>query len=448
MQFESKDGAQEDKGRVKRSNAALSLIELVMQCILFSSFIFMAYLGIYHKPIDEFLRSMWIIPAVVFLFVIRKKTKKFGIFMLSNILVFMVACVLAENDSQLFANLVTVILLCAYSIYLKNNTVQRLSSKNMTAPDGRPLDAEEAALSQIHAGEDMSVFFVAFPALGYIVGVWQNVPLLVNIEVAFCILFIVLKIVYNNLSHLDYIINLNRKKKDFPAKQIKNVNKFVTVVSAVLISLGMLIFYNGQYGNIFEIIGKGAALVGRLIGKLFIFLLGTSGFGSTGTLPEETEPETSTEDLSLEDDLAMTDSPIMEAIFEAFGLVLVIAIIIALIYMIRTYVKNFNRTKKLGNDYIEYIVPKEEKKRVSKAYDSKERGASRETRSVRKMYKRSVLKGTKGEPPEPSAPPSSLTLQNITADKELAERITQVYEKARYSDEEVTSEEASVFKNV
>ena len=116
MQFERKDKSGDEIGRVKRSNAVLSLIELAMQCILFASFIFMAYLGIYHMTGREFLRSMWVIPAVVFLFIIRKKTKKFSMFMLSNILVFVAACVVAENDSQLFANLVTMILLCAYSI--------------------------------------------------------------------------------------------------------------------------------------------------------------------------------------------------------------------------------------------------------------------------------------------------------------------------------------------
>ena len=65
MQFERKDKSGDEIGRVKRSNAVLSLIELAMQCILFASFIFMAYLGIYHMTGREFLRSMWVIPAVV-----------------------------------------------------------------------------------------------------------------------------------------------------------------------------------------------------------------------------------------------------------------------------------------------------------------------------------------------------------------------------------------------
>ena len=446
MRFDRKDKSGDEVGRVKRSNAVLSLIELVMQCILFASFIFMAYLGIYHMTGREFLRSMWIIPAVVFLFLIRKKTKKFSLFVLSNILVFVAACVVAENDSQLFANLVTVILLCAYSIWLKNNTIQRLSPKNMIVSDGRTLDDAEAALSQIYAGEDMNVFFVASPAFGYIIGVWQNVSLLVNIEVVFCILFIVLKIVYNNLSHLDYVLNLNRKKKDFPAKQIKQVNKFVTVTSAVLISLGMLLFYNGQYGNIFELMGKGVGLVVRIVVKLFIFLLGTSGFDtrSMGMTQNDTETEESLGEIDWE----MPDSPVMQSIFEAFGLVLVIAIVIALIYMVRTYIKNFNRTKKLGNDYIEYIVPNEDTQHVNKMSANAKKNAPRDTRSVRRMYKKRVLKGTGGKPPEPFAPPSSLTLQNITDNEELAEKITAVYEKARYSEERVTPEEASVFKDI
>ena len=208
----------------------------------------------------------------------------------------------------------------------------------------------------------------------------------------------------------------------------------------------MLLFYNGQYGNIFELMGRGVGLVVRLVVKFFIFLLGTSGFdtGSMGMPQNDTETEESLEEIDWE----MPDSPIMQAIFEAFGLVLVIAIVIALIYMVRTYIKNFNRTKKLGNDYIEYIVPNEDTQHVNKMSANDKKNAPRDTRSVRRMYKKRVLKGTGGKPPEPSAPPSSLTLQNITDNEELAEKITAVYEKARYSEERITPEEASVFKDI
>ena len=54
------------------------------------------------------------------------------------------------------------------------------------------------------------------------------------------------------------IFQLNKDKADFPAGQLKYVNKYVNIISIVLIMLSMLAFYNGKYGNMFSLVQSGA----------------------------------------------------------------------------------------------------------------------------------------------------------------------------------------------
>ena len=147
-------------------------------------------------------------------------------------------------------------------------------------------------------------------------------------------------------------------------------------------------------------------------------------------------------------ELEYPDSPIMQALFEGMVFAIIIAMIIAIIYMIRTYVKTFNKTKKLGSDYIEYISPDDENVRADKDVSKVKTKEPREVRSVRKLYKKHILKGTGGKAPDETALPSVLTTENITADSELSEKITAVYEKARYSSEQITKEEKDIFNNL
>ena len=60
--------------------------------------------------------------------------------MLCNIAIFAVSVVMSGNDSELFANMLCAILICAYSIWQKNNTVQRYSTENLIVQDGKTID--------------------------------------------------------------------------------------------------------------------------------------------------------------------------------------------------------------------------------------------------------------------------------------------------------------------
>ena len=94
-----------------------------------------------------------------------------------------------------------------------------------------------------------------------------------------------------------------------------------------------------------------------------------------------------------------------------------------------------------------YLIIKEEKEYVKKAYTKNHYKESKSVKSVRKIYKMAILKGTKGDVPDCSSLPSKLTKDNITEDEIKAAAITQIYEKARYSEEKITEEETDLIKN-
>lgn len=210
--------------------------------------------------------------------------------------------------------------------------------------------------------------------------------------------------------------------------------------------ISMLAFYNGKYGNMFSWVQLGAYQIARFLVGAFLFLLGLGGSGSGEKKPieEKKDPQDLLDEI---EELEYTDSPILEAIAETLGFLLILAIFAGIIYILVHYMKNFNRTKKQGFDVVEFVKPKEEKERIKKASEKKDYKESKSVKSVRKIYKMAILKGAKGNIPNCSTLPSKLTIDNITEDKIKAATITEIYEKARYSEENITEEETNLIKN-
>jgi hypothetical protein len=175
-----------------------------------------------------------------------------------------------------------------------------------------------------------------------------------------------------------------------------------------------------------------------------MFLLGLSGSKSTTTGEQTTEAAT---EPTLTGDLAMDDNDFMELLAEIFGAVLIVALIAGVIYVIKVYASNFNRVKKVGTDTVEYVSSSEKKSRVTASDAQEVHRESRSAKSVRKIYRKSVVSGMKDKKPDVTLPPEELTKAAITDDEARASEITRIYEKARYSNEEVTSVEYEQFKN-
>lgn len=430
----------------KVNNARMIIFtEFLIQCVLFSSLVYTMYFGVLRLPDSYFTRGLWVVLAVIVSFAARLFVRKFNLFLLSNVLVILLAESGGVDEAMAF-NLIVGVILCAYQTSLKNREVRAYNDNTIPVMEGQSAEsAREAAVRAQAVGNVISMYFIACFAVGYFIGSAVGSELLLNIQSFLCVLFVVLHLVHNNLKKLHAEYELNEKKRDFPASQMREVNRYVTIVSVILVSVAMLIFYNGYYGNIFSYIGAGFKLIIMLIGRLFVFLLGLSGGESEPVRQVITETASTEEPVEVE---PVADNDFMELLAEVFGMVLIVILIFGIIYLIKAYAVNFNRTKKIGLDTVEYVANGEKKERMAAGGSRTAAKPSRQTRSVRKLYKKSVVKGMDGKKPDETLVPGSLTRQAITQDEETAARITQLYEKARYSGGDVSGEELNDFKKL
>jgi hypothetical protein len=423
----------------------IAFTEFLQQFVIFLSLCCTFYFGMLRLDYTHFKDTLWVLAALAIAFFARKFIRKFWIFVFSNVLILVISYYAGSDETQVTLNLLIAFIMCVYSTSLKNREVQIYKDSSIPIHDGQTVEeVRNAALRSLVAKEAVSMWFIAVIVVGYFVGAAADSSFLMNIQGIMCILFIILQILHGNLKSLKQEYDLNGAKKDFPAQQMMSVSRFVTFISLLLVALGMIIFFNGYYGNIFAYIGAGFKFIFKIFGRIFMFLLGLSGSKSTTTGEQTTEAAT---EPTLTGDLAMDDNDFMELLAEIFGAVLIVALIAGIIYVIKVYASNFNRVKKVGTDTVEYVSSSERKSRVT-AYDAQEvHRESRSAKSVRKIYKKSVVSGMKDKKPNVTLPPEELTKAAITDDDARASGITRIYEKARYSNEEVTAVEYEQFKN-
>lgn len=433
---------QRDKSRVW-----LSFIEMLEQCIVFLSAIYIFYFGLFKMDNKAILYGLWVPAVAIVAFAARKWIQKIQLFILSNIFIFIIAYLFSLSDEMILSNIIMALVISLYSIKLKNHKISLITDQDMPIRDGYTASqAKEKALKSMLISEAIPIYAVAVMIIGYIVGSIQNIEVLMLVEAFLSILFVLLVLIHNNANYMYRIFQLNKDKADFPAGQLKYVNKYVNIISIVLIIISMLVFYNGKYGNMFSLVQSGAYQIVRFLVGAFLFLLGlgSSDSGEKKPIEEKKDPQDLFDEI---EELEYTDSPILEAIAETLGFLLILAIFAGIIYVLVHYIKNFNGIKKQGFDVIEFVKPKEEKERIKKASAKNNYKKSKSVKSVRKIYKMAVLKGMKGDIPNCSTLPSKLTTDNITEDETKAAIITEIYEKARYSEENITEEETNLIKN-
>lgn len=432
-----------DKGLGFLTSALEALLQIVVFVSLTSALAALLY------PNDGFLlyKCFLIVVPVVLGNMSRKYIHKFKLFVFVHILMIIAAVSVSSNDSELAVNVISVVVYVAYSIRLKNFAIQtQLSAASTTMLDSEV--EKEAALRSLVEGEKVSLYCAVCMIIGYFAAYYKGNSVVMELEIALCIIFVVLQIIYGNVLSLYQVFRINKDKTNFPAIQMKKVTAFVTITVTAMILLGMMVFYNGEYGNIFTLVKNGLYSVAKFFVRLLLMFLGAFGKNAKETPVEETTKEAETEEPETTIFEDADGSDFMEALAEAFGLVLIIACIIGIIYVVREYIKNFNSAKKIGRDYIENVKPKEDSEVVEKPVIVNQRKETKSEKNVRKIYKRLVLKGNKGKAPDVSHTPDRLTTDNITDDKALADEITYIYEKARYSNENVSKSDIDKMKQL
>ena len=127
---------------------------------------------------------------------------------------------------------------------------------------------------------------------------------------------------------------------------------------------------------------------------------------------------------------------------------IIVGMLFGIIYLIKTYASAFNKTRKVNFDTAEHVASKEKKSKVTVPASVSVKKDTRNTHKLRKLYKKSVLNGTSGNTPDTTLVPSRLTSTTITSDEEAGARITILYEKARYSMDNITDQEIDEFKRI
>ncbi len=432
---------------VKKLTFAVSMLELCLQLTIFIALAVAAHMGLLRKSSDAIIPCIVVAVGVIVGFLARKFVNRFFIFMLIHALLIAAAALGGGDGAGIGINVCVMIIFSAYSINLKNQAIDR--SDFISTPTWGIVEEEEqkeAALRSMVAGERVHMGFLAVMFVGYLVGSVNESLITMNIEMALGVIFILLQIASRNFQRLFEVFSLNIRKNDFPAKQMWSVNKFVNVTVIILVFIGMAVFYNGEYGNLFSILGSFFSAIVKYLVRALIFLLGIFGKeGGTSQVVTQTYTEATEETVILEEPQG---SQVLDALFYAVGFVLILAAVLAMLYMIKRYVSNFNKSRKQGMDYIEFIKDNGEEVETQRDESIKRKRTTREERNVRKLYKKRVLKGARGKELDLASTPSELTRDNITRDDEIADTITYIYEKARYSDEKITDDEIKIMKNM
>lgn len=439
--------------QIKHIRNSRMLLEILILCIVYMSMATGVYTGLAgNNPATSYYCLIVLIPVLVTYFS-RKYIKNYPLFMILNIVFVFIAAKLSTTDIEFAGYVLVAVAIAAHSIRLKNLYVQKKEYERVTETgydvSGKSRDDMQLAIGaneKLHAA--YGIFMIAF----YIIGSYKHNYTLMGIQLFLFIAFVICQFFYNQLSELYKIFLVNEGKSEFPARRIIRINIIMMLVFAFFMIIGMLVFYSGKYGNIFQTISAGLMAVLKAILWVLLKLIGR-GPESSGVYEEET---TTASEISTNDDLNVVQNNVAaNALMEVVALVAIIGVLIAIIYAIIKYAKRFEKSLNDDVDEVEYLNKDAEKEQYGIKSVKKKESKDRNNIQYRKLYKkyaRSKKYMTKnklsGAKPDIAMMPDEITKKLITDDEEKSSIITKNYEKARYSDKEVTKEDIEFLKKL
>ena len=406
----------------RRIRIALRLLEILMQCMFFSTLnIILSFLMLKYN-VSEYSRCLMISVLVIASYLSRKFIDGFFTFYSTQVLLFVVAILYARSSTECFIYIVEVGILLIYSGHIKTATM-RLS------------------------GEKIPMTGMVLMVICYMLGMVTDNNAMIQSGLLILVLFTMAQIIYNNLDKINNVFIDNKENADFPAKQLFRVNMDMLATSVIIVFMAMMAFYSGPFGNIFQMIGRFLQWIIASILKLLLY---------RKPLEQSVLPTFSVETIgdSSEDKAEGMDPPIsgsFDQLFYALLIMLIIFITIVLIIKIVKEMKNFSKKKKLGADMIEFIKPKKNatsKIKISRVNHKNEESEFDHNLKLRKIYKKKVKKGLGKEKLPTNAFPEEITRKGISVDEKNIKIVTEIYEKARYSNEKVNAEEIEIIKNI
>lgn len=429
----------------------IRLFELFLQMQLFLAMMIGFNLGIIGKQEGRMWESFLILIAVVLCYLFRRKIKNFTLFVLLHLGMVFATAFFAQNDKELVFYFIAVAIVCAYSMWVRTIYVRRTeyqyASPNNTDMTDESRDEQALVIS---SSEHISVYACLVMLIFCFIANSKNVNsiMLNNCEIVLFVTFILSQVIYNQIKEISREFFVNKGKTEFPKRQIIRTNVYIISVVCAFMVVGMILFYNGRYGNIFTLIGSAFLGLFRIIIKLVLMLWGSGPTQDQTEIPDETESQIEHGFAGEADGGYSMDNPAMNAMFEVVLTMLVLALAVSFIILIRRYSVRFRKNKYEDGDEIEFLEKENQKKTISlNNSDFEERDSNNLNKKYRKIYKKYAVRGNKQNQIEPSMMPENVTRQRITKDKQAGDRITISYEKARYSRDSITKEELDFLKN-
>ena len=422
---------------------ARSVVELLSQCVVFMAFAAMIILGVVKKSDEYILYATLVTIPVVITFFARKYIKSLFLFVMIHIVLIAAAIMLGRTDAESTAYFVSVFVVCVRSVSVRIANVRKteyMKESRLSTKTEDVNDDEKKAVMQ--TTERMSVVYCIVMIVGSTLGGQNGSTKLVSFESLMFVLFIILFLIGNQLKGVNDLFISNTGKSEFPARRITGIN-MATVAGGGGGVMGMLLFYRGDGGNIFALMGSILGVVFRPLLKLLLMLMKEN---------DEALPQQPTQPINKDDALydeteikEYADNPVMQAVFVAFTVVIITGLMIAVIYVIVRYARKFKESRDDNGDEVEFIGTGRHERKIRRSKRAVEKTNLAVNMQYRKAFKKAAMLDKRKEKMAADSlvymQPEDITRNNITSNAATAERITRSYEKARYSDKNISKEE-------
>lgn len=395
-------------------------LEVLLQTVFFFSIMILAYFGPLNMPLQNVWKPMYIILVVVLTYLSRRKAKKFFLFVAVHGLLLAGAIVVGGTPGESFFMVLLTLIVLLFSFLQRNKPQEEYP-------------------------ERMHVALAATFCLEYFFAYEMGNQIIMQFSIWLAVIFVIGQVFYVNFSRLDEIYRDNQETCNFPARRLFSTDVAFMGVTGVLVFVGMMIFYNSPFGNIFVLLKNGFL---RLLGLFLGWLFKDKGPGENSlesTILETLESATEESDEYIDDYNPGVLQDIMNAIVIVAGIVLLIILIVGVIKAIRKVFYYLGQIQGAEGDVIESL-DEIEKVSPKTVLQREEEISDRDLNMrARKLYKKQLRTRRKEKSlPNPGEVPSEITRRFAT--EEEAQEITRIYEKARYSDEKISQEEVNFLK--
>jgi len=256
--------------------------------------------------------------------------------------------------------------------------------------------------------------------------------------------YVLLLVLYCNLTSLEEHLEVSKDLANIPRKQISRIDSGAIVLLMAVFAIGMVL---GPLLGLDQVIHGIGLLFILVLRFLFSLIQGDSG--------NEEDLKKSTE--SLEDFFSSLSeggegSAFWEILFNILTVIVLILLAVFALYLIAqliiSLIRRFYRPYNDAADHQEFLKETDEKtflfrEIIQNRFQSWNRSAES---SIRRLYKKLILKNAKKDALHPSMSPTELEDLASIDDSDSRMKIHALYEKARYSGTEMSKDDIEKMK--